>query len=331
MDQYFDAALAIDPAFPPVYLDNYNYYSNRDVALAKDNIEKYLQYADKDCNNDYFYADYLFRAAKFQESIAKAKELENSDCKMRVPVLYAYNYDKLKDSLQARANIEKFLATATPEKIFQSDYDIAAKILSGFPGSETQAISYIDKALEMETSKNDQLQYFSQKADLYEKAKMYSQQITALQKIVELKGSTSEFDYYRLSNAAQLAKNYALGLEIAKKYLAAFPDKSQPVSFYRKSAIGLDPDTTKGLAIQPLLDLNAELEKDVEKNRKTLFGNDYYMLLYYADKVKDYAKAIEVLDKMLVLYPNEGEENKFITEQKNFMQKALANPPKKTK
>ncbi len=331
MDQYFDAALAIDPAFPPVYLDNYNYYSNRDVALAKDNIEKYLQYADKDCNNDYFYADYLFRAAKFQESIAKAKELENSDCKMRVPVLYAYNYDKLKDSLQARANIEKFLATATPEKIFQSDYDIAAKILSGFPGSETQAISYIDKALEMETSKNDQLQYFSQKADLYEKAKMYSQQITALQKIVELKGSTSEFDYYRLSNVAQLAKNYALGLEIAKKYLAAFPDKSQPVSFYRKSAIGLDPDTTKGLAIQPLLDLNAELEKDVEKNRKTLFGNDYYMLLYYADKVKDYAKAIEVLDKMLVLYPNEGEENKFITEQKSFMQKALANPPKKTK
>lgn len=331
MDQYFDAALAIDPTFAPVYLDNYNYYSNRDVALAKDNIEKYLQYSDKDCNNDYFYADYLFRAAKFQESIAKAKELENSDCKMRVPVLYAYNYDKLKDSIQARANIEKFFATATPEKIFQSDYDVAAKILSGFPGSETQAISYIDKALEMETSKNDQLQYLSQKADLYEKAKMYSQQITALQKIVELKGSTTEFDYYRLSNAAQLAKDYTLGLDIAKKYLAAFPDKSQPVSFYRKSAIGLDPDTTKGLAIQPLMDLNTELEKDVEKNRKTLFGNDYYMLLYYADKVKDYAKAIEVLDKMLILYPNEGEENKFITDQKNFMQKALANPPKKSK
>ncbi|MFY7965761.1 MAG: tetratricopeptide repeat protein, partial [Chitinophagaceae bacterium] len=68
MEQYFNAALANDAAFAPVYLDYYNYYSNRDVAIAKENIEKYLQYADKDCNNDYFYADYLFRAGKFQES-----------------------------------------------------------------------------------------------------------------------------------------------------------------------------------------------------------------------------------------------------------------------
>ena len=65
MEQYFNAAIAADPSFAPVYLDYYSYYSNRDVNIAKENIEKYLQYADKDCKNDYFFADYLFRAGIF--------------------------------------------------------------------------------------------------------------------------------------------------------------------------------------------------------------------------------------------------------------------------
>ncbi len=182
----------------------------------------------------------------------------------------------------------------------------------------------------METSKNDQLQYLSQKVDLFGKAKMYGEQIKAIQKSIELKGTTSELDYYKLSSAADKAKDYVLGLDIARKYLAAFPDKSQPVTFFRKSAIGLDPDTTKGLAIEPLIELNTFLEKDIEKNRKTVFLNYYYMLLHYADKVKNYVKANEVLDKMLILYPTPGEENKFIVDQKAMIQKAIANP-KKTK
>jgi hypothetical protein len=331
MEQYFNAALANDVTYAPVYLDYYNYYSNRDVTVAKDYIEKYLQYADKDCNNDYFYADYLFRAGNYQASLAKAKELENSECKTRVPVLYAYNYDRTNDSIQAKANIEKFFATTTPDKILVSDYDIAIKILARFPGMETQAVGYINKLIEMDNSKTTQLQYLSMAGDLYAKAKNYPEQIKIIQRLAEIRGITSESDYYKMSNAAQLAKDYVQGLEIAKKYLAAFPDKPQPVTFYKKSAIGLDLDSTKGTAIQPLTELNAILEKDIEKNRKTIFNNLYYMFLHYGDKVKNYPKTIEVLDKMLVLYPTAGEEYQFATDQKTMIQKVMANPPKTPK
>jgi hypothetical protein len=55
------------------------------------------------------------------------------------------------------------------------------------------------------------------------------------------------------------------------------------------------------------------------------------MLIYYADKSKEYAKADEVLNKMLALYPTPGEENKFITDQKTMIQKMIANPPKPSK
>ena len=328
MEQYFNAALANDIAYAPVYLDYYNYYSNRDVTVAKENIEKYLQYADKDCNNDYFYADYLFRAGNYQASLTKAKELENGDCKMRVPILFAYNYDRTNDSVQAKANIEKFFATATPDKILQSDYDIAIKVLSRFEGSEQQAVDYIYKLIEMDNSKPTQIQYLSQAADLFAKAKNYTEQIKIIQKIADIRGAINESDYYKMSNAAQSAKDFPQLLEIAKKYIAAFPDKPQPASFYRKAAISLDADSTKGLAIQPLTDLNLILEKDIEKNRKTLFNNYYYMLVVYGDKMKDYPKAIEVLDKMLMLYPTAGEENDFVVKQKANMQLMMNKPTK---
>jgi Flp pilus assembly protein TadD len=331
MEQYFNAALANDITYAPVYLDYYNYYSNRDVSVAKGYIEKYIQYADKDCNNDYFYADYLFRAGNYQSSLDKAKELENSDCKMRVPVLYAYNYDRTNDSTQAKSSIEKFFATATSDKILASDYDIAAKIYARFPGSELQAVNALNKLIEFDNSKTTQLQYLPAIADLYAKAKNYQEQIKTIQKLAEVRGITSELDYYKMSVAAQSAKDYAQGLDIAKKYLASFPDKSQPVTFYRKSAIGLDPDSTKGIAIEPLTELNTILEKDVEKNRKSIFSNLYYMFLHYGDKVKNYPKTVEVLDKMLVLYPTAGEENQFASDQKTMIQKAMANPPKMPK
>ena len=50
------------------------------------------------------------------------------------------------------------------------------------------------------------------------------------------------------------------------------------------------------------------------------------MLIYYADKAKDYPKGIETLDKMLVLFPTTGEENDFIIKQKANLQKLMANP-----
>lgn len=332
MEQYFNAAIAVDPSYPPVYLDFYNYYSQRDVNMAKNNIEKYLQYADKDCKNDFFFADYLFRAGKNDESIAKTKELENTECKQRVNILYAYNYDRKGDSLTAKTNIETFFATATPDKIEPTDYDIAIKVLSRFAGSEAGTVGYIEKAMALDTSKAGKIAYASQAADLWGRAKNTSEQIKWLQKVTEIRGTTSEGDYYKMTNAAFTAKDYNLALNLAKSYLTAFPDKPQPASFLRRSAIALDPDTSLGTALEPLTYLNTILEKDIEKNRRSIFNNLYYMFLYYGVKVKDYPKSIEVLDKMMVLYPTAGtEENNYIINQKtmiqNVMNKRNAPPP----
>jgi hypothetical protein len=49
--------------------------------------------------------------------------------------LYAYNYDRVGDSAQAKANLEKYFANPT-SKVKPDDYELAVKVFSKFPGSE---------------------------------------------------------------------------------------------------------------------------------------------------------------------------------------------------
>ena len=331
-EQFFADANVADPTFPLGYTALYDYYSNRDVNKAKENIEKYIRYADKDCNTDYLFADYLFRAGKYQESLDKAKAMEVGECKTyyQLPLLYAFNYDRLNDSIQAKANIEKYFATAAQDKITPANYEIAVKILSRFPGSEATTIGYLQKAIDNDTSVANKIIYANQAAVLLGKAKMYSEQIKWVQTAVKLKGGAmSEADYYTMANTVLNSKNYVATMEVAKKYIEAFPAKSQPYYFNVRAAKAIDTSATLGTAIEPILQQNEYLLKDtafanVEKNKKAVFNNYYYLLKYYNDVQKETQKAIDVTDKMLALYPNVGgEENTFATQTKEALTKSL--------
>jgi Tfp pilus assembly protein PilF len=321
----FNGAINADPSFPLPYLSFFKYYAERDVNKAKEYLDNYLKYADKDPSTDYFNADYLFRAGKYNESLAKTKEIEASagvGTLPRLNVLYAYNYDRLGDSVQAKSYAEKFFATATASTVQPSDYDLAVKIFSKFPGSELQAVGYLDKAIASDTTKVNKLAYANQAASLLGKAKLYAEQLKWYQKIVALKGATGEVDYYNLSNAAFNAKDFVQTMTIAKNYIAAFPDKPQGYNFNVRAAKAIDTAS----AIDPILQQNEYFMKDSVKNRKSIFNNYYFLLVYYGEKLKDNTKGLEICDKMLALYPNPGEENDFILKTKEVLQKAL-NPP----
>ena len=305
MEQYFNAALAVDVAFAPVYLDYYNYYSDRDVPLAKTYIEKYIQYADKDCHNDYFYADYLFRAGNYQESLVKAKLLENTECKNRVPVLYAYNYDRLNDSIKAKNFIEQYLASAHLDKILITDYDLAINIEAKFTGQEQKALEYINKAIEMDSSKNGRLRYLSQASKILGNAAKFNEQIKVLQQIVDLKGTKNEYDNYMLTSTAFKANDFNLTMQLAKDYVTTFPNKPQGYDYYVRAARKIDTANTTGLYFEAVSKQMEFLKTDTVNYKQQLVNNYYVQMAYFNDTKKDYLKAIEVCDKILSLIPNE--------------------------
>jgi len=343
-EQYYNTAIAADPTFPPVYLSLYDYYAYRDVTKAKDYLEKYIKYADKSCETEYFYGDYLFREGKYQESIEKAKLLESGVCKtyFRTSLLYAYNYDRLGDTTQAKNYIDKYFVDAPAKKIRNTDFEIAIDIYSKITGSEATAAAYIQKAMDADTSVTNKVKYCNRAAAIYGKAKQFSEQIKWLEKAIQLKGGTmGEFDYYNLANTAFSGKDFGATMEISKKYIAAFPDKPQGYSFNVRAAKGIDTSATLGLAVEPILLQNDFLKKQndilnkdsvankkaIEKNTSILYSNFCYLMGYYNDVQKDVPKALEACDNIIALYPDvTSEQNKFGVKIKDALQKSQSKP-----
>ena len=360
-EQNFDNAITADPTCPLPYFAYYLYYANKDVNKAKDYLDKYVANSDKDPKTDYFVADYLFRAGKNDESLAKIQELEKSAGGNEIPrlsILSAYNYDRKGDSVQAKAYLEKFFANAPADKIEPSDYELAVKVLTKFPGSEAQAATYLEKAIATDTARINKLNYMQQGADMYAKAKNPAEQLNWMKRMVELKGTTTEGDYYRISAAALSAKDYPQTMDWAKKYMAVYPDKPQPYTFYRKAAIASDPDTTSGKGVELLQYIDSIYSLNKDKYKKELFLNEYYTILYYINKqnalkkspdfkVKSDGtktevvdqflgicqKSLEVTDKMIALYPDVADDNnKFAQSVKGEIQKNIdyySKPPVK--
>jgi tetratricopeptide (TPR) repeat protein len=351
LELFFNGAIQAEPAFPAPYLELFNYYANRDVAKAKGYLDDFLKYADKDPINDFFYAEYLFRAGKYSESLAKAKEIEASAGLAAVPrlsLLYAYNYDRLGDSVKAKDNVVKFFNAKLD--IQSSDYDLAVKLLSKFPGNEAQAVGYLEQAIGNDTSRVNKLNYMNQAADIYGKGKMYKEQLFWMRKVVEAKGTMGEGDYYRLTSAALNAKDIPQTIELAKKYMTAYPDKPQPYSFFKKAAIASDPDTTSGSGVEHLQYLDSVYTVvNKEKFKKDIFLNEYYSILYYISKTNTLKKSPDfkvksdgtrtpvvdqfldlcqkgllVTDSMLQKYPDPADDNnKFAVGVKAELQKNI--------
>ena len=350
-EQFFNNAIAADPAFPSVYYAYYQYYSNRDVSKAKDYLDKYVATADKDPRNDLYLADYLFRAGKYDESLAKVKEIEAAvgfKTLPRLGVVYAYNYDRKGDSTLAKKYIDEFLRTAPVAEIQSSDYELGVKIATKFPGSEALASGYVEKALELDTVKANRIALINNAADVFGKAKAYNEQLKWLKKQMEFKTTLSEADYYKLTAAAFNAKAYQQTIDYAKSYMKAFSDKPQPYSFFKKAAMQVSTDSAVIISNLDYLD-SVYLVVNKDKFKKDIFVNEYFKLIYYVTKFNNLKKspdfkvksdgsktetvnqflatcqkALTVTDTMLSLYPDLADENnKFATEQKAAIQKNI--------
>jgi cytochrome c-type biogenesis protein CcmH/NrfG len=345
MDEWYGKAIAADPTFAPVYAAYFNYYSEKDVNAAKEFLDKFVANADQDCNTQYFVGNYLFRAGKYQESLQQAKNMETNGCGSysRINVLYAYNYDRLGDSVQARSYIQKYFAAADTSEIQPSDYAFAGGVLGKFSDTGDSSAHYYLLAISKDTVPENKKAYMDSAVKIAVAAKNYG----LLTQIVTAGGKLSETEYYSISktiaDAAQAdttktafdSAKYLAGANIIQQYINAFPDKPQPYAFYVRYAKAADKDTSRGLALAPIQTQNTFEKTDTASSAKAvIFRNDAYLLIYYAnnapgDKAENYKKAISIADEMMALFPDPGsEENKYAAAIKGQLQKALT--PKST-
>ena len=212
MRENYDKAIQADPKFAPVYLSYFNYYAQRDVALAQKNLALYIKYADQDCSSSLYQAEYSTRTGNYKESIDILKQIEQDVCKNepRVKVLYAYNYNATGDIDAARSSIESFFSTAGADKINANDYKLAGDIMAKIPGQENKAGDYYQKFIDKDTVKSAKLSVMQTAAALFEKSKNYAKAAEWYQKILNSKETPNNIDYFNCGIAYYGAANYAV-------------------------------------------------------------------------------------------------------------------------
>lgn len=309
-----EQAVSTDPAYAPAYFDLYEYYKNKDVNKAKTYLESYVANSDKDCKSSFFYADYLFRAAKYQESLDKTKELENTDCGKthRINVLFAYNYSRLNDSINAKTRMEQFIAKEDSNKIMPSDYEFLGTILSQFPGSENEAANAFVKAANKDTVLSNKLNYLSKAAGLFRKNKNYNEFLKYEKMAYSINTKPNNRYIYDLGEAAYLASDYVLADSMFTIYKNKYPD--QKFGYYWRVKVAQAADTTmaKGLLVKPVEEYIQFLEKNKNENKSALIEQYGLLAAYYANVVKDKTKAIAALQKMLEYDPQNIDAKKYI-------------------
>ncbi len=303
----------------------YDYYANRDINKAGEFLEKYIANSDKDCNTELAAADYLFRAGKYQESINKAKSLETGICKNspNIKVIYAINYDRLGDSLQARQNIEAYLTATPAEQVKPGIYETAGKILLKFPGSEQQATTYLEKAMSADTVAANRIGYINSIIEMLGKAGQHAEQVKWYRRLAAIKPDLTARDLYFYSDAALKANDLATADTVSKMYIQKFPDQPQGYSALAKAAIVADKDTTTGSAEPAVMQYIQWMEKaDKEKYKNTILSNYGYLVYVHANVKKDYPAALKDLEGILAVDPT----NSYALSTAEQIKKAM-NPP----
>lgn len=328
MEEYYNKAVAADPTYAPVYYYWFDYYQNRDINAAQDYLNNYVKNADQDCTTDYFKADYLFRAGKYDESKAAADAMANGACKdfPRLNILYAYNYDRLGDSTNAKASLDKYFASqAQGSDVDPNYYLLAGKVYSKFPGLEDTAVGYITKAMDADTVAKNKRKYIDSIANIYKRANKPVERFAYIRKAYNPATDTSSRSLYDLTDAAIAAKDPYADSAIAL-YKSKFPDQVYPYTFAVKYA--QSQDSTGAAANAPITDYIGYLSKDTAKNAQTIA---YYYALqggYYANTAKDLDSAVYAFKQAVRYDPNQAQYQQYL----DVLQKALnkKNAPKST-
>jgi Flp pilus assembly protein TadD len=313
--EYYNNAIANDPGFAPVYANLFSYYYETDVTKAAEYFEKWQSNADEDYKSCYYRAALKYAQGFFMDAISKSDECIKAAGDNPYANLFglkANAYNRLKDSIRAVENFEKYFEKQLPEKITNGDYLEYAKNLLKIPGNEQKAGSVIDKAVALDSMETNKLILLKLMVQAYESRKLFKDAADWGTKIVQVKKSPSKFDLNTVGFNYFKAGAYPEAAAAFTFSTTKFSDDPYAYNMIGKSNWAIDTTMELGLA-NPAFEKTIQLSLvDSLKYKPQLINAYKYFVAYHANVKKDNKMALEFTNKILAIEPNDAEAKVYL-------------------
>ena len=318
--KYFNDAIARDPSYAPVYKNLSDLYYNTNVTKSAEYLATFLANTDDDPKNCYYTASMKYAQGLFTEAVTKAQEcLAAPEPYWKLYGIIAYAQNKLGDSVKAKESFDTYFAKSKPDQIGMGDYSTYATVLLKFPGNDSLAGTYVEKAVALDSVEANKVTYLKSVASYYETQKEYQKAADWYNKILTVKKNITKTDLYNAGYNYFRSGNYQPSIDVFNLYGQKFPD--DPFGYYMigKANWAVDSTMEQGLA-NPAFEKAIEVgQGDKTKYKNQLIGSYKYFVAYYANVKKDKETAIAYCDSVLLIDPADTEalNNKSVIESMN--------------
>lgn len=311
---HFLKAYAIDSTYAPVLDALYDHYYFRDVKQAMNYLKKYMLHSDYSIANDYRMTDLLYLSRDYDAAVALAQSILEKETKVqpRLYKLIAYSLAAKGDSSGATTHLENYFSREEAARIIAPDYEFRGRLTERIPGSELNAITYYEKAVELDSVAEKQVGYAGRIAKLYKEAKDYSSQAKWLRFVYEKKEGRSNLDLFHWGVAHYNAQEYALSDSVFVKYTSDYPENIYGYFWRAQVNAAVDTSLTLGLAV-PHYERMIEIgEKNQHANKAMLLKAYAYLGGYEANTTKNYQKSLGWFRKYNEMDASNGDISRYI-------------------
>ncbi len=310
--KYYNEAIEKDPAYAPVYGTLFQYYYETNVPRSAEYLDKLLANSDDDPKACSYKASIKYAQGLFSEAVAKADECiaaEGANPYINLFKIRAFAYNRLKDSINAKASFEEYFKRQAPDKIEGGDYSAYAALLLQFPGNETKVGELVNKAIALDSVEANKVSYLKSLAAAYDAQKKFKESADWYNKVLYVKSNFTNVDLYNAGYAYYRASVYDSSSVIFQKYIDKYPADIFGHYMMGNISAAIDSTSEKGLAVpfyKKVIEI-AELDLTKPAAKTRLITAYKYFIGYEYNVNKDQAAALAYVEKALAVDPADAQ------------------------
>jgi hypothetical protein len=309
-ETYLNNAITKDSRFAPAYYDM-TYLKLKDLAVAEEYARKYAGAADPDPQNKYLEASLTYARKNYDQAIAIAKSIQSAlgdKTKARVYKLLAYSYLDKKDTAQAKGYVDQYFAKEKPEELSAKDYLLKANIYLGIPGQEEVAFNSILEGVKIDTVMENKIEALKEGAKSFREKgardpKMREREGDLMAALLQVKPNHTINEMFEPIRAWYFGQAFVKSRDMALKFQEKYPTEVYGYEWAFNNARVLDSVRKDSIAVPDAIKLFDFSQKDTTKFKRQYLSAAGYLVGYYANDAKDGVKALEYVNKMLILDP----------------------------